>query len=363
MKTIHLSIIIILTISAALTSNVFAQNSTNFTMPHNAIRTPDGGWITPIQTTDQNGKNLTIHYETGVPVSGYANPGPPPDPVFLTDSKGNIDNFLTNHQILIRADAWPESPSIRTMDIGINVTSDTGFAFDDKKHLVFGSDVNHMQQIIWKFIPTKAGNYTVEKFSNGIHTSSTFFSVFDSKSSPKSPVLVSPLRQFKWGILQENIQCQTNLILMFKTEDGSPACVKPQTAQKLVERGWGMLISSVAQQNVPILLDSIKVANTNFTINYNITGGGNKLLDANQEVKTKSLVLSLGTINDGTLIVGIPRALIDAKLDNNQDEKFFVLLGGQEVAYTEAKTDTKRTLTIPFKHDSTKIEIIGSQPL
>ena len=25
---------------------------------------------------------------------------------------------------------------------------------------------------------------------------------------------------------------------MIKSEDGSPACVKPDTAQKLIERGW-----------------------------------------------------------------------------------------------------------------------------
>ena len=260
MKTIQFTIIVIVTISTVLTTSVFAQNVTNSTMPHNAIKTHDGGWVTPIQTTDQNGKNLTIHYETGIPVSGYANPGPPPDPVYLTDSKGNIDNFLTNHQILIRADAWPESPSIRTMDIGINMTSDTGFAFDDKKHLVFGSDTNHMQQIIWKFIPTKAGNYTVEKFSNGMHTSSTFFSVFDSKPSPNSPVLVSPLWQFKWGILQENIQCQINLVLMFKTEYNSPACVKPDTGQKLIEHGWGKILP---RENKPVS-ESIPDANNKF---------------------------------------------------------------------------------------------------
>ncbi|MDC8452609.1 MAG: hypothetical protein KGI05_00980 [Thaumarchaeota archaeon] len=251
MQIIKISVITIVLVTTFFGIQlVFAQNVTNSTssMPSNAIRTQNGGWVTPLQTTDQNGKNLTLHYETGVPVTGYANPGPPPDPIFLTDSKGNIDNFFTNHQILLRADAWPESPDTRTIDVEINMTSDTGFAFDDKKHLIFEPNATHMKQIIWQFIPTKVGNYTVEKFSNGMHTSSTFFSVSDLKSGSNYPVLVSPLRQLKWGIMPENIQCQTNFVLILKSEDGSPACVKPDDVSKLVERGWADKPNSLQEQ-------------------------------------------------------------------------------------------------------------------
>lgn len=56
----------------------------------------------------------------------------PPDPVFLTDSRGSINNFITNHQILIRADAWARTPDTKTTDIAINITSDSGFSFYDK---------------------------------------------------------------------------------------------------------------------------------------------------------------------------------------------------------------------------------------
>lgn len=186
---------------------------------------------------------ITLIMNIGISASGYANPGPPPDPLFLTDNKGNMDNFLTNHQILIRADVWPEYDA-KAIDIGINMTSDTGFAFYATKHLIFDPGTNNMQQVIWEFIPTKAWNYTIEKFSNGVHTSSTFFSVSDSKSGSKPHVLVSPLKQFKWGILKENIQCQADSVLVFKTKDGSPACVKPNTSTKLVTREWGKVYVS-----------------------------------------------------------------------------------------------------------------------
>ncbi|MGI0021748.1 MAG: hypothetical protein ACRD9Q_02695, partial [Nitrososphaeraceae archaeon] len=49
----------------------------------------------------------------------------------------------------------------------------------------------------------------------------------------------SPKTQIENGVLAEDIACKEGLELIFKSRDGSPACVKPQTADKLVERGWG----------------------------------------------------------------------------------------------------------------------------
>jgi len=49
---------------------------------------------------------------------------------------------------------------------------------------------------------------------------------------------VSPLKQFKSGIAAKGITCKSDFQLVIKFEDGSPACVKPETAQKLLSRGW-----------------------------------------------------------------------------------------------------------------------------
>ena len=49
---------------------------------------------------------------------------------------------------------------------------------------------------------------------------------------------VSPKLQIKSGIKPESISCKENLELIFKSTTGSPACVKPETATKLIERGW-----------------------------------------------------------------------------------------------------------------------------
>jgi hypothetical protein len=69
--------------------------------------------------------------------------------------------------------------------------------------------------------------------SDGINTSSDIsdepFTVTD---------LLSPLKQVKDGIMPTHVICKSGVTLIFKSSDNSPACVKPQTAEKLIERGW-----------------------------------------------------------------------------------------------------------------------------
>ncbi len=48
---------------------------------------------------------------------------------------------------------------------------------------------------------------------------------------------MSPLKQFKSGVPFDEIQCRDSLVLVTKN-DVSPACVKPLTAEKLIQRGW-----------------------------------------------------------------------------------------------------------------------------
>ena len=54
--------------------------------------------------------------------------------------------------------------------------------------------------------------------------------------------LSPPLKQMEENILPTNIICKANLELILKSSDDSPACVKPSTAEKLIERGWGKTI-------------------------------------------------------------------------------------------------------------------------
>ena len=48
---------------------------------------------------------------------------------------------------------------------------------------------------------------------------------------------ISPLKQLKYGVSTDEIQCKDNLVLIQRYDD-SPACVTESTKQELAERGW-----------------------------------------------------------------------------------------------------------------------------
>lgn len=59
---------------------------------------------------------------------------------------------------------------------------------------------------------------------------------------------MSPRWQMAHGVLPENVSCPSSLVLIKKLSVNSVACVWPQTAQKLVERGWGKIIQEKSAQ-------------------------------------------------------------------------------------------------------------------
>ena len=64
------------------------------------------------------------------------------------------------------------------------------------------------------------------------------FTLLQNISQEMQETILSPIKQLKSGILPLDIECKKGLNLIFKINDGSPACVKPETKEKLIERGW-----------------------------------------------------------------------------------------------------------------------------
>jgi len=58
----------------------------------------------------------------------------------------------------------------------------------------------------------------------------------NSSENKKQPS--SPKKQLQDGVKAKKIKCKEGLELAFKNTNNSPACVKPGTLQKLIERGW-----------------------------------------------------------------------------------------------------------------------------
>jgi hypothetical protein len=51
-------------------------------------------------------------------------------------------------------------------------------------------------------------------------------------------VIKSPLKQVQSGTAVDKVQCKEGLELVIRASNDEPACVKPATKAKLIERGW-----------------------------------------------------------------------------------------------------------------------------
>jgi hypothetical protein len=174
----------------------------------------------------------------------------------------------------------------------------------------------------------------------------------------------SPLKQTISGVEPESVSCRPGLELALKY-DRSPACVSHETHIKLYERGWTKL--------VPIIPDigktgtyHINEKEKTFDIKYSITDGDVKEMAF--DPSSNSLIVTVKPTDDGSMTIGIPRDLLDAKMDycppireNPPDDDFFALLDGEEIPYDEVSTTSEtRTLKMHFMPDSSRIEIIGT---
>ena len=66
---------------------------------------------------------------------------------------------------------------------------------------------------------------------------------FNGKCTP-GQTIPSPLYQIKERIYPNYVKCIQGLQLVIKKEDGSPACVQPDSATKLLKQGWASKIVS-----------------------------------------------------------------------------------------------------------------------
>ncbi|MDR3782030.1 MAG: hypothetical protein P4K92_01785 [Candidatus Nitrosotalea sp.] len=94
--------------------------------------------------------------------------------------------------------------------------------------------------------------------------SKSFVYTVSNQSVPSISGISLPLAQFKSGVLANNVTCKQGLELIFKAEDGTPACVSQQTVQVLVLRGWakvpdnGVLVTlGEGQRDGPLLVQKI----------------------------------------------------------------------------------------------------------
>jgi len=94
-------------------------------------------------------------------------------------------------------------------------------------------------------------------------------------SHPEYVGVDSPKKQVSQGVTPMEVICKEGLELIFKLTNNSPACVKPSTIVKLIERGWAVYSGNVENKNptnidVPVNADptSIIEANNRFAFEF-----------------------------------------------------------------------------------------------
>jgi hypothetical protein len=113
--------------------------------------------------------------------------------------------------------------------------------------------------------------------------------------------------------------------------------------------------TNTPQTNQPITSRS----DTGFSVEYSITNG--KVLGMKTDVRDSSLIVSINSVNTGTVTLQLPRPVIDAKTNSGQDDAFIIMVNGAIVQpENESANDYLRNITIPFPQGDVNIEIVGT---
>ncbi len=217
-------------------------------------------------------------------------------PFRFTDSQGNPVSPMVGQPNLLSHDVFNDSPLNKTtVDLNITLDGNPVPVFHDTKYLDLKPCTG--TTLTWNFVPAQMGNYTA--------TVKQTFGIYDNKINPRNytvanydffpsqiPVdnsLLSPLEQFRSGTLTQDIKCAQGFELVARSEDGSPACVKYSSVQKLVD--WGLVLTrlSISDLNETYGIGEQINATINFQgIMHYCDYPRIQVLDSNQNVVLKS---------------------------------------------------------------------------
>ena len=181
---------------------------------------------------------------------------------------------------------------------------------------------------------------------------------FSAEINPNGPYWKTP-GMYKITITQnENNQATTYFEFTGIT---SPSVNEEVVAE---EGAVEVIVEVIAEESEEVVITDSIITATSITIqdstdliSYEITNG--KVINSIPDLDAVSLLLYIESTDDGSITLTIPRSVLDATI-NNEDDQFFVLVDGEEVDFEEILTSTERTLTINFLAGTEEIEIIGT---
>lgn len=157
----------------------------------------------------------------------------------MQDGVQKKDNFTAGipMQFVYEQDSRTLDGKTYYLDVGINRLLENNFelVLADKVHAT-SNKCEWIATASWQITP-KEGKHVMSVYisekDSGSSGSYTINFIVNGNSSDIKP----PLKQFESGISPDEIQCKDGLTLVQKHDD-TPACVKPETKTKLIERGW-----------------------------------------------------------------------------------------------------------------------------
>jgi len=166
--------------------------------------------------------------------------------LLVQDKNGNtLSRLIVNEEYIISSSVVNQDLSERTMGIEIFIIFHEGEDVEGKEifynKLIEKFESGEGKTVTWDFIPEKAGMYSIMVIPEGKPPNETSINAdLPSQSDIMNKIKkMSPLKQIREGVLPENVVCKIGMDLIFKSTDISPACVKPNSVEKLIERGWG----------------------------------------------------------------------------------------------------------------------------
>ena len=96
-----------------------------------------------------------------------------------------------------------------------------------------------------------------------------------------------------------------------------------------------------------------------FDIRYSIRGATLDSITINPEIL--GLDVAITAMDEGTLVLDLPRKFIDAERQNGKDEEFIIIIDDVEVKHNESSSFSEiRTVSIDFEKNDSTIQIIGT---
>lgn len=216
---------------------------------------------------------------------------------WFTGRTQTIERMPGTHMVGVR-------PITASMDKDVYLPGDTatvhGYLYTNDTNVTIELEKDRSVIVESKNVPVMQNKTFVSSFTIPRNYANTWSVMISSKNAGNLILGLNfdslPLKQFESGISAKDVVCKQEYQLIFKAEDGSPACVKPDTASILVKRGWA--ISTIKS------IHDASNQEMNGTLSGNIIRAGGPRSDpqANYEVDVYA--------SDGITIVG--KTLSDA---------------------------------------------------